>query len=343
MIHRLLLWFAVTDRDVAKDARLTDWARKRQSVLGTSVLLTGCFAFLSGSYALYITFDTWYVAAPVGIAYAAFIVTIDRMIVSSTNWWSAAVRLPLAIGIGIVVAVPLEIRLAETRIQSEVEEETRATNERIRTEELQNSRVPTLKAQLENTEQELEAQREEAREAARKAQCELAGSALPGCSGRPGAGPAYDNAKERERIAREQAQALSKELTQMRTDYREALDRVEERTDEKSREANTDFVGMYEELQQMKQDSRAIWQAAWGIKMLFILLEITPALLKMFMDKTAYDAALVANREVSISEFNQWANQRIAQIKAGTLSTNGQQQAAGTSKNPPKQRPNSQP
>src|SRR5690606_32051867 len=96
--------------------------------IGATVFLTGVFAFLSASYALYTVFDNVWSAILFGLVWGIMIFNLDRFIVSSMRkerkphreLLMALPRLILAVLISIVIARPLELKIFEKEIAPEL-------------------------------------------------------------------------------------------------------------------------------------------------------------------------------------------------------------------------------
>src|SRR5690349_6391292 len=126
IFSRFLQFLSKTDRRLIEHC--TDHSVKTQVTNGVFVLLTATSAFLSDMYAVYTTFKDFRIAIPVGLLYATVIAFIDREIVSTSNRTATLARLPLAVAIGLVVSVPLEMKLFEKRIQTQMETADRDKN-----------------------------------------------------------------------------------------------------------------------------------------------------------------------------------------------------------------------
>jgi hypothetical protein len=120
--------------------------------MGALVLLTALLASCSGGYAIFTIFHDMRVTLTMGALWGLMILTLDRFLISSTRklavmrdfnrepaalrpyahqnpWAPLAVRLPLAIAIGVVVSVPIEVRLLQPWInQAERAQSTAAIN-----------------------------------------------------------------------------------------------------------------------------------------------------------------------------------------------------------------------
>jgi hypothetical protein len=131
-MKRLLYRLSKTDRIIV--SRCNEETRIHQRSLGLFVLLTALFAFASGYYALTTVFGTWDAMSMqyqlsikqnltvflCATLYAVMIGSIDREIVAAKNKWAAALRIPLALAIGVVIAVPIELKILENKINQQI-------------------------------------------------------------------------------------------------------------------------------------------------------------------------------------------------------------------------------
>ena len=63
-----------------------------------------------------LTYKDRLIVTSCALLYALMIASIDREIVSAKNKWAALLRIPLAIAIGIVISVPLKLKILEGNI-----------------------------------------------------------------------------------------------------------------------------------------------------------------------------------------------------------------------------------
>ncbi|WP_186756275.1 DUF4407 domain-containing protein [Echinicola salinicaeni] len=97
--------------------------------IGGTVFFTGLLAALSGGYALFTVFESWYWAVLFGMVWGLMIFNLDRYIVSGMrkrdSIWSelrmAFPRLVLAVLLAIVISKPLELKVFEKEINKKVE------------------------------------------------------------------------------------------------------------------------------------------------------------------------------------------------------------------------------
>ena len=136
------LWLSNTDPQIYQIARTSiKWHRVGLSLF---VLITGVFAFISSSYFVRTLFATynetskmvevstsgWIISMIVGFIWMIFIINLDRMIIASTSKRMAVLRIPLAIAIGFVVAIPFEVQLFSGKINKALTQSSRVENSR---------------------------------------------------------------------------------------------------------------------------------------------------------------------------------------------------------------------
>ena len=96
--------------------------------IGATILFTGIFAAIAAGYALYTVFDSYYLIVPVALMWGLMIFNLDRFIVSTMkkkgsffkDLGAAMPRLILAVLIAIVIVKPLELKIFESEIETEL-------------------------------------------------------------------------------------------------------------------------------------------------------------------------------------------------------------------------------
>lgn len=133
---RFLWWCAGADGQLLARCP-TDFVKYGN--IGATVVLTALLAFISMSYALNAVFDTLWAALCMGVVWSVVIFVLDRSIVSSmrkppmgSSFFSKAglgetpfllVRLAVAVVISFTISKPLEVKIFENRIATEIDEE----------------------------------------------------------------------------------------------------------------------------------------------------------------------------------------------------------------------------
>jgi hypothetical protein len=127
---QFLWWCAGADEKILKYCSYSDHVKYLG--IGGVVLATTFMAFLSMGFALHIIFEgNWFVTIPIAFIWSLIVFNLDRFIVSSTGKgdgestisWSelanAAPRLLMAILLGLTISAPLEVFIFQKEIERE--------------------------------------------------------------------------------------------------------------------------------------------------------------------------------------------------------------------------------
>ena len=271
--------------------------------IGATIFFTGIFAALAGGYALYTVFDHFLVALLFGLLWGLMIFNLDRYIVSSMRkngapqqeWLTALPRLVLAIIISIVIAKPLELKIFEKEVESEIA---------LMVQEDLNSKEQTVKQRFEGTQvqisDEIQTLKEEINVKAAKrdelrkiAQEEADGT---GGSRKRNAGPIYQIKKaDADRVDLEleelkvansaRINQLEQELASLNANQTAALGQIQE-------SQLTGLASRIEALDRLTDRSSAINMAHWFILLLFLAVETAPIFVKLISQRGPYDFVL---------------------------------------------------
>ena len=110
-MKKLFYFLSKTDPELI--ARCGVQAESQQIMKGVLILITGLFATLSAAFSLRLFFESIVLAAIFGVGYGLLIISVFREAVSSATKASALPALLLAIIMGIIISVPLDLRLFE--------------------------------------------------------------------------------------------------------------------------------------------------------------------------------------------------------------------------------------
>lgn len=308
----LFLWLSATDRNLLRQAPASD--RHTQVLLGMVVLATGILAAVTGGFAVYMTFEHWVPSVFAGVVYGSLILTIDRFIMSATSRGMALIRLPLAAVIGLVIAVPLEMRLFEDRLEQKLQRDTQAYNAELMERLKEEQGLPLLRERIDSLHTYRAEVLKEAREAREAQQEEIVGASGKGRTGVSGKGPAYRNAVKREADAKARTDRLNDRLGHLQKQYDRRREQVMQTFELQAEESAGGLLARFEALGELGSQSPAIWEMAWGLRMLIILIEIAPALFKLLRPVSTYEALQKARRVVNHTRINELANQRVKEI-----------------------------
>ena len=258
---------------------------------------------LAGSYALYTVFDNAWIAAALGLFWGLMIFNLDRYIVSSMRkegsiareLFTASPRIILAVLISLVIAKPLEMKIFEKEIESELvimEQQTYTEQENeIRTRFQPDQ--DRLKSEITLLKNEILGQTKSRDELDRIAREEADGT---GGSKRVNAGPIYKIKKAdaaRANLELEQLIAKNDPLIQNK------LAGIE-KNDSALAVALTSLVHQkidgpamrMEALSRLIVESDAIWWSNFFIVLLFIAVETAPVFVKLISPSGPYDHLL---------------------------------------------------
>lgn len=131
-INRFFWWCGGAIPRILEDREM-DIEHPRFFATGATILFTGLMAAFAGGYALYIAFDNIIASVFFGIFWGLLIFNLDRSMVitlgkgdgkssiSGRELLHASPRLIMAVLIGVLIAVPLELKLFEDEILFEIE------------------------------------------------------------------------------------------------------------------------------------------------------------------------------------------------------------------------------
>lgn len=278
----------------------TDYAKYAGS--GGTILFTSLMAMLSGGYAMYFVFNSTFMAIMFGIFWGLLIFNLDRYIVNTmysdglpTISWgelrSGLPRIIMAIFLGIVISTPLEMKIFEDRIDSQlVKDNIQRTNDT-------RAVASEGQAQLINRRNQLEQERKNIINRLAIAEVDVKNEGTgDGGSGKVGCGPIYKlkvanrNAIKQELLDWNQANAA--ELEQIKKQISEISSKVNHDIDNGNSENG--FCVRYEAFSHIKADNVSLKIVSIIIMLLFIVIETAPTFFKMMMSSGEYDDMLRA-------------------------------------------------
>jgi hypothetical protein len=287
----------------------------RFAMVGAFVLLTSIFALFSATFAVYTGFRSLPLSATLGLLWATLIFTVDRFVVSTIrksdaeglarwtrfvrrtgDWLTAIPRLALAIIISIVVATPLEMRFFAPEIDAEIAD--------LRHSQLQHStaaidaefpELQHLREENSRLERETAAARTTYDAAYQRAIEERSGS---GITGKVGAGPIWDARMTQANRALEAAQRIARTNDAAIAANTTAIDELTRRrqarlaSDHGTIVRSDGFLARYSALGRLAATNGDVRVARGFMTLLFLVVELTPVLMKLMLRRSAYDEIL---------------------------------------------------
>ena len=270
--------------------------------MGGTILGTAIMAAISGAYAIYFVFEDILIASIFGVFWGTLILNLDRFIVSTmysdgkhtVSWQELKSGLPriiMAIFLGIVIATPLEMKLFEERINIQIDE---IENERLRNYKFKDD---TKLNELKLNKSEIEARKDQLDKRVRALQdslmLEIGGYSL---SGKAGEGP---EARKKNQILNDTEESLDEtkyELSELNIQI-ERLEnyREQDRKSYETKAAENGFCQRYEAFAQIDDSNPELTMVIWFIRLLFIIIEVSPVFFRMMIATGSYDELLRAN------------------------------------------------
>jgi len=297
ILNEFFWWCAGVNRDILRQCP-TDYAKYAGA--GGTIFFTAVMAVISSSYAIYFVFEDQLVSLGFGLIWGALIFNLDRYMVNTmysdglpTISWgeirSGLPRIIMAIFLGIVISTPLEMKIFEDRINSQLVHDNieRTNRSRQKAQEGNASliqRRDVLERELKDINKRLANANQELKE-------EGEGSAP---SGRIGQGPIYREKKMNR-------DAIQKELDDWKSAHGHELESIREQIEINSKSTNNDikeglkengFCVRYEAFANVKENNISLKIVSWVIMLLFIIIETAPTFFKMMISSGPYDDML---------------------------------------------------
>ena len=254
--------------------------------IGATILFTGIFAAIAAGYALYTVFDSYYLIVPVALMWGLMIFNLDRFIVSTMkkkgsffkDLGAAMPRLILAVLIAIVIVKPLELKIFESEIETELvqmqQENYKKQDDLVRSR--YNLTIDTLKSEILALKSEMDIKTTERDRLVNEAIMEADGT---GGSLNKNLGPIYKTKRAAADLVQVELEELSEENNTLIAAKQSNIDQLESQMkgdmSALGRIAMTGFAARIEGLERATQRSRAIFIANIFIMLLFICLLYT--------------------------------------------------------------------
>jgi hypothetical protein len=341
MIKDFLLFCSGADLGILKqDVCKTEY--NKYAGIGSAVFFTALFAFISASYALFTVFNSVEFSLLLGFIWGLFIFSLDRYIVSTlkkenSNYHQniiingffnkvveiikASPRIVLAILLGILISKPLELKIFEQEIETELvkmqQKVFKEQEDKVRERYLPN--VQRRNEELAKLQSEIDTKKKRYDDLEIIAQQEADGT---GGSGKANLGPIYRTKKaDADRAYEEYKSVLDKNqplINDLRGKNSIEDTQLKEETTGLSRNKFDGLLARLTALGSLADNDATADRTVTGVNLLFIFFELVPLLFKILTDKGIYDIKLqmleekINSEEIEkISQLNDEINRRI--------------------------------
>ena len=295
-ITRLLFWISKTDSRLA--CLCTRWARATQAAFGVFVLFTALLA-LGGMFYTLSNLDVpgaW--SLWIAIAWAIWVLFLDREIVGGLQRGAAVVRPMMALALGTIVAVQLQLFVFQNRIDQDLARRYRTDNQtQFEQAEAANTALDKRRIDLQTRLTDLLKQEADW---GKVMDDELVGRSKTGRSGRGGVGPVFRNAESQQAAIRLRIQEVRRDLESLERSLPDERQRIQRQFERQEVAKVADFPTRYEALDRVRADSAPLNRMAWFMTLTLILIEMMPAALKFLTPRSDYDHLVSAEMQENI-------------------------------------------
>jgi hypothetical protein len=300
-VTMILFWLSKTDtRLVSVCSR---WAIATQAAFGVFVLFTAALAFGAAYYTLSTLNAPGWLIPWMALGWSIFVAALDREIAGSLDKTTAVVRPFLALFLGTLTAIPIELYVFQERVDQQLQRQYREDNkQQLEHLETTESQLDQRRAGMESTLAEL---RKQDTDWGRVMDQELAGRSGPGRTGVSGAGPVFQNAQRQEAAVQQRMREARQDLDQMERTLPEERRRLEGGFQREEIGKVTDFVTRYEALDKVIHSSEPLYRLSWLITLALILVEMTPAILKILTPHVDYHHLVSAEIRENVARIDE--------------------------------------
>ncbi len=295
-----------------------------QTMLGVMVFITGVFAFLSAAFAINTAFDSVSLAVLVGVLWGLMIIWFDRAIVASTNKSAIMIRLPIALIIGFSVSIPLELKILEGRLEKFLTDKAKIENKDVL--DRRNTQIILFQNQKKALEEAEAKYGDNVAKWSDAMEAEARGHEREGELRPAGRGPVWNEAK----MNKETNEKLLKDTTDRLNALKEKEAGELQRIDDELKnpmvgftKQDYTFLSKFEALEGLKQESAPARELSWLLRLLFVFIEMFPALLKLFLPYSSYDALLESHRREAVQLVHSIANERMTRMASQPSAVHG--------------------
>ena len=276
--------------------------------IGGVVFFTGLLASLSAGYAFFTVFDSAAFAVTFGVIWGLMIFNLDRYIVSSMRktggfWRQFGMALPrimMATVLGIVISKPLELKIFEKEIDKQLNVIINRNKAKLQADikqryDIQGKFYHAERDSLFAQQKRLKA---ELNQATLDLEKEIVGTSTETTTGKIGYG---SNAKRKEELKKLKQQ----DYDNFNAQNKAKLDSLDSQIKSENLEFETElantspvedryngFAARMQALSELGAEFKILGIASLFITLLFILLEVSPVLVKLIMPRGPYDYLL---------------------------------------------------
>ena len=267
--------------------------------IGATVFFTAVMAFLASAYALFTVFDSVYPAIAFGLVWSLLIFNLDRFIVStirkrdklSAEFLQATPRILLAIIIAIVISKPLEIKIFEKEINTVLlkEKNAMALKNKKEVADYFKTDLDKNKAEVDKLKLEISTKEKEVNTLYETYISEAEGTAG---TKKLGKGPVFKEKIAKHDLSKKELDTLQKTNLAKIAVLEKENKKLEADLDKKVTQTQPIIDGFDGLMARINALNSLPWLPSFFIMLLFLAIETSPIIAKLFSPKGEYDYKL---------------------------------------------------
>lgn len=299
LIQRILIYSAGANSQVIQKIAISyPPEADRYSKMGALVLLITIYATLSGIFAIKTLTSNSVVYITSGVLWGCYIFSIDRLMLSfmRSKWYIGVVRIFMAGFISLTISVPIELCLFEKEISAQQQDALLADRTRVSAQASHQKEIDALNGEIKEFEYKISEQQTKRDEANKQMIAEAENQ------NRPGKGPLYgekhDNyifqVNELASIKAKYQPLIDEKRKQINNLLQDSQSQIDQNM--AAKEVSNGLLARLEYLTSLTTKYASMWLGHWVIRILLLLIEISPVLVKMLTPESLYEQYL-ANEE----------------------------------------------
>lgn len=312
MLNKLRNFFWICSGVVIENVKKIETDHVKYASIGATVFFTGLLASLSGGYAMHYVFNNYWVTIPFAILWGLIIFNLDRYIVSSlikpqggkgafVDFFSelqpAIPRFILASVIAIAVSNPIELRLFQKEIDTQIAEDLAKFKIDYNTNSINKKEIAKIKTEQKSEKISTDLTKKENQIASLENDYIKEIQGITGTK-KYGFGIAAKTIENTLKKLKTESDSIKKvyfgkdttnlaKINQLELDHTKNYEiEIKNRTD------NVGFLARNVALGKLQDKSAVVWSTSWFLRLLFLILEISPLLVKLLSPKGIYDYQL---------------------------------------------------
>jgi hypothetical protein len=268
----------------------------RFTKIGGLILLIALYGAISGAFAINtINENNYLISILGGILWGIYVFSIDRLMISMmrSNWKIGMIRIVMAGFIALTISVPIELCLFEKEINAQHQDNVLAAKTEVSSQASHGKEIDKINSEIKELEDKIFKQQKK-RDQAHKEMVNEAEN-----PNRPGTGPLYEQKRQNYLTQQKELDSIRKRYESIINGNRKRIKQLLQDSEMQvnqnmsAKELSNGLLGRLECLSTLSKKYPSMFWGHWIIRILLMLIEISPVLVKMLAPESLYDKYLV--------------------------------------------------